>query len=397
MTEQEALGIFEIIKTQYDAMKEPKYKFIDNEIFRQQYEQVLSVSDYLKDNQDYKNLINGRAQIIKKISRAVIKNKKNDWRNVSERGMNKVIMPVTKKRDQPVSFPLQWVDEKSQETCFINNGYWGVKNFMVMDVLGYFLLLKKGNNLLPKEPLPIFSDLDSITRREKELDKPNYVVKYPPTMNEQDVDVFKSMKYYAHFTDDHFRKSTSTNMNSNDILNLLLDTSRVEFKIVYPVRLKTGKDQKNKYYYMNLFSRFFELGYIDKKSRIDGIIPSREYYVGFNTILGEIFAHNLLSKNYDWVEPRFYTLPYSAQILYRRFLIHNNYRRIPLNLETIAEKLNLKDKNTSNLVKTIEQSALLPLIEQGLIHSYEKEEGLQGLKFIIKRLKRSQPEVEILI
>ena len=336
MTEQEALGIFEIIKTQYDAMKEPKYKFIDNEIFRQQYEQVLSVSDYLKDNQDYKNLINGMAQIIKKISRAVIKNKKNDWRNVSERGMNKVIMPVTKKRDQPVSFPLQWVDEKSQETCFINNGYWGVKNFMVMDVLGYFLLLKKGNNLLPKEPLPIFSDLDSITRREKELDKPNYVVKYPPTMNEQDVDVFKSMKYYAHFTDDHFRKSTSTNMNSNDILNLLLDTSRVEFKIVYPVRLKTGKDQKNKYYYMNLFSRFFELGYIDKKSRIDGIIPSREYYVGFNTILGEIFAHNLLSKNYDWVEPRFYTLPYSAQILYRRFLIHNNYRRIPLNLETIA-------------------------------------------------------------
>ncbi len=395
MTQQEALEIFEIINTGYDALKEPKYKFIDNETFRQQYEQVLSVNDYLKDNQDYKNLVNGMAQVIKKITRAAIKNKKKDWRNVSERGMNKVIMPVTKKRDQPVSFPLQWVDEKSQETCFINNGYWGVKNFMVMDVLGYFLLLKKGNNLLPKEPLPIFSDLDSITRREKELDKPNYVVKYPPTMNEQDVDVFKSMKYYAHFTDDHFRKSTSTNMNSNDILNLLLETSRVEFKIVYPVRLKTGKDQKNKYYYMNLFSRFFELGYIDKKSRSDGIIPSREYYVGFNTILGEIFAHNLLSKNYDWVEPSFYTLPYSAQILYRRFLIHNNYRRIPLNLETIAEKLNLKDKNTSNLIKTIEQSALLPLIEQGLIHSYEKEEGLQGLKFIIKRSKRSQPEVEI--
>ena len=165
----------------------------------------------------------------------------------------------------------------------------------------------------------------------------------------------------------------------------------------YPVRLQAGEKPKNRNYYMNLFSRFFEFGYINKEPRSDGIIQSREYYVGFNTILGEVFAHNLLSKNYDWVEPSFYTLPYSAQILYRRFLIHNNYRKIPLNLETIAEKLNLKDKNVSNLIKTIEQSALMPLIEHGLIHSYEKEEGLHGLKFIIRRLKRSQPKVEILI
>jgi len=53
-------------------------------------------------------------------------------------------------------------------------------------------------------------------------------------MNEQDIDIFKSMKYYVHFTDGDFRKFTSTNMISNDILNLLLETSRVEFKIVYP-------------------------------------------------------------------------------------------------------------------------------------------------------------------
>jgi hypothetical protein len=378
MTQQEAVEIFESIKTAYDTLKEPKYKFINNEIFRYQYAQILSISVYLKDNQDYKNLVNGMAQIIKKINRTMINNEKNDWRNVSERGMNKVIMPVTKKRDQPVSFPLQWVDEKTNETCFINNGFWGVKNFMVMDVLGYFLLLKKGENLLPQE-----------------LDKPNYIIKYPPAMNEQDVDYFKKMKYYVHFTDDVFRKFTSSTMSSNDILNLLQETSRVEFKIVYPVRLQTGEKAKSKNYFMNLFSRFFEFGYIDKETRSDGIIQSREYYVGFNTILGEIFAHNLLSKNYDWVEPSFYTLPYSAQIFYRRFLIHNNYLRTQLNLETIAEKLNLTDKNTSNLIKTIEQSALKPLIEQGLIHSYEKEEGLHGLKFIIKRLKRNQLNYEI--
>lgn len=396
MTAQEAIEIFGNIKTEYNSLKEPKYKFINHENFIHQYEQILLINNYFKHNQDYKNLVNGMAQVIKKINRAFLNNEKKDWRNVSERGMNKVIRPVTRKKNQPDEIPLQWVDEKTQETCFINNGSWGPKNFMLMDVLGYLLLLRKGDDLLPVEPLPIFSDLDSITIREKELSNPPLIIRYPPTINEQDINIFKKMKYYVHFTDNDFRQFTSTNMCSNDIMNLLQNTCRVEFKIVYPVRLQDGKNAKNKIYCMNIFSRFFEFGYIDRE-RIDGVIKSREYYLGFNTILGEIFAHNLLSKNYDWVAPSFYTLPYSAQILYRRFLIHNNYQRTQLNLRTIVEKLNLRDKNTSNLIKTIEQSALQPLIEQGLIESYEKEEGLHGLKFIIKRLKRMQANEEVLI
>ena len=394
MTQQEAVEIFKLIKAEYDSLKEPKYKFINTETFRHQYEQVLSIRDYFKDNGDYRNLLNGMAQVIKKINRNAVNSQKKDWRNVSERGMNKVIKSVTPKSKQAVSFPLQWIDEKTKGTCFINNGFWGVKNFMVMDVLGYFLLLRTGQNILPKEPLPIFSDLDSITKREKELDTPNHVVTYQPSMSEQDIEHFLKMKYYVHFTDDDFRKFTSTNMSSSDILNLLLETSRVEFKLVYPVRLQDNEGPKQDLYFMNIYSRFFEFGNIDKKTRSDGIVQYREYYIAFNTILGELFAHNLLSRNYDWVEPSFYTLPYSAQILYRRFLIHTDFIKTQLNLETIAEKLNLNDKNTSNLIKTIEESAIKPLLAQGLIHSYEKEEGLHGLKFIIHRLKRDQPNTD---
>jgi hypothetical protein len=316
MTQQEAVEIFQFIKAEYDSLKEPKYKFINTETFRHQYEQVLSIRDYFKDNGDYRNLLNGMAQVIKKINRNAINSQKKDWRNVSERGMNKVIKSVTPKSKQAVSFPLQWIDEKTKGTCFINNGFWGVKNFMVMDVLGYFLLLRTGKNLLPKEPLPIFSDLDSITKREKELDTPNHVVKYQSSMSEQDIEHFLNMKYYVHFTDDDFRKFTSTNMSSSDILSLLLETSRVEFKLVYPVRLQDNEGPKQDLYFMNIYSRFFEFGNIDKKTRSDGIVQYREYYIAFNTILGELFAHNLLSRNYDWVEPSFYTLPYSAQILF---------------------------------------------------------------------------------
>jgi hypothetical protein len=77
----------------------------------------------------------------------------------------------------------------------------------------------------------------------------------------------------------------------------------------------------------------------------------------------------------------------------KKFLLHNDYVRTELNLETIAQKLNLSDKNITNLVATIEESALKPLKDQGLIDSYEKEEGLSGLKFIIKRLKKVKIEV----
>jgi len=153
MTHQEAVEIFKLIKAEYDSLKEPKYKFINTETFRHQYEQVLSIRDYFKDNGDYRNLLNGMAQVIKKINRNAVNSQKKDWRNVSERGMNKVIKSVTPKSKQAVSFPLQWIDEKTKGTCFINNGFWGVMNFMVMDVLGYFLLLRTGQNILPNRML----------------------------------------------------------------------------------------------------------------------------------------------------------------------------------------------------------------------------------------------------
>ena len=143
---------------------------------------------------------------------------------------------------------------------------------------------------------------------------------------------------------------------------------------------------------MNLFSRLFEFGYVDRDTRNDGIVQSRQYYISFNTTLGELFAHNLLFKSYDWLDNRFYSLPDNAQVFYRRFLVHNDYKSIPLKIETIVEGLNLHDKNITNLTGTIETNILKPLIDQGLIDSYEKDkEGLYGLKFTIKRSKKVNP------
>ena len=163
--------------------------------------------------------------------------------------------------------------------------------------------------------------------------------------------------------------------------------------MAFPVRLwEEGKKPKEKTYIMNVFSRPFELAYIDKNIRSDGIVMEREYQVIFNTILGELFAHNLKTGNYDWLDKNFYNLPNSAQVFYRRFILNNDFSKITVNLETAKERLGLDDKNMTNLIGTIEASVLEPLKDYGLIQSYEKEEGLQGIKYIINRTPRKKIE-----
>ena len=174
-------------------------------------------------------------------------------------------------------------------------------------------------------------------------------------------------------------------MHSKEIHDLLLETSRVEFKIAFPVRLKeTLHDRiEEKWYPMTIFSRPFEIGYKDNE-RKDGVVLSRTYFVLFNTILGELFVHNLLSKGYNWVGVGLYNLSPSAQFFYRHFLAHHNFKRIELNLETIARMMNFTDNNKTHLIASIEEHTLEPLKRNGLILSYEKVEGLhQDLKYVI--------------
>ena len=388
MTKEEIALTLNRIVHDYHALPEPKYRNASLDVLKRDYELLTEIKCSQQGNLFYDNIVNAIAQTISKMTP-----KNNDWRSVSERGINKAIPPVIKKKNHPIEFPFQWIDEKSGNTCYINNGYWGAKNYMLMDIVGYCLLLKEGNDRMPEVAAPIFNDMESIATRESAVswdDDP--APSSQLTMNDYDVQRIKNAKYHINFTDKDFRKHISRDMTSNEICNLLLETSRVEFKLVFPVRMRNSSKDKEHTYNMNFFSRMFEFGYIDKETRSNGIVQAREYYVLFNTVLGEMFAHNLLSQSYDWLDNRFYNLPLNAQVFYRRFLLHNDYKSIPLKIETIKERLNLDDTNITNLRNTIERNMLTPLIEQGLINSYEKEDGLYGLKFIIKRSKKGKAD-----
>lgn len=95
--------------------------------------------EYLKENSQYKSLISSMSQTIAKLRK-----KDTGWRNASERGINKAIPSVVKKGGIEISFPFECPSHKKNQTCSENNGYWNEKNYMVMDFVGYFSLLKEG-------------------------------------------------------------------------------------------------------------------------------------------------------------------------------------------------------------------------------------------------------------
>ncbi len=390
MTTAETIPILNKIIDDYNALREPKYRHADIDILKRNYQLLMEMKSCQKENHSYENIVNAIAQTINKMSP-----KSNDWITVSERGINKAIPPVVRKKNHVIEFPFEWTDDKSGVVCFIND-YWGAKNYMVTDIVGYYLLLKEGKDLLPKDAAPIFNDMNSIATRESTISKNNNALSTNNlSMNDVDIQRIQNTRYHITFTDKDFRKNTSQNMSSNEIYALLLETSRVEFKLVFPVRMWNGKKAKEQTYNMNFFSRLFEFGYVEKETRNDGVVQLREYYISFNTVLGEMFAHNLLSQSFDWLDNRFYNLPYNAQVFYRRFLLHNDYKSIQLKIETIKERLNLDDKNITNLRNTIERNILSPLVNQGLIDSYQKEkEGLYGLKYIVKRSGKKKVEEE---
>jgi hypothetical protein len=295
-----------------------------------------------------------------------------------------------RKPGKAIEYPFEGRDPVTGNICSISNGHWEARNYMVMDVLAYFFLLKEGKDRVPDQSSEIFTDIKSIRKRELEHEHDAVTGSSSgglKPLGATEIQSIMSSKNWVTFNDGDFRRFTGLRLRSNDILALLQATSRVEFKLVYPVRLKDEKgNNQDKLYAMNMFSRLFEFGYIDEVVRNgQESVYMRRYYVTFNTILGELFSHNLKAQNYDWVEREFYALPPSAQLFFRRCLVHNDSPVLEFNLDTISQRINLTDPHQANRITSILDSALEPLRANGMIESFEQREGLSGPKFIVYR------------
>jgi hypothetical protein len=355
------------------------------------YRQLLELKSEVYETELYQRLLGALSQILKRKKRLTVdKPNESQWLNASERGINKAIQPLVRKPGKAIEYPFEGRDPVTGNICSISNGHWEARNYMVMDVLAYFFLLKEGKDRVPEQSSEIFTDIESI--RKRELEHGHDAVTGSSSgglkpLGKTEIQSIMSSKNWVEFNDSDFRKFTGLKLRSNEIMALLQETSRVEFKLVYPVRLRDekGKNRENPYV-MNMFSRLFELGYIDEDVRNgQESVYMRRYYVTLNTILGELFAHNLKAQNYDWVGRELYALPPSAQLFFRKCLVHNDSPVLEFNLETISQRLNLINSHESNRITSIIENTLEPLKANGMIESFEQRNGLSGPKFIVYR------------
>jgi hypothetical protein len=383
MTSIEAAELFTEVLNGYSEIKEPKYRNADIAKLNDYLGSLHQLKEFLEGNREYNSLINGLSQAIKRIEKI---SNTDMYRITTERGINRAILPVINKPGHPIEYPFEWNYLNTNQTCIINKGCWDANNSMVMDAIGDMFLIKEGGDVFPKDACLLFEDVNSIWKRESAIARdacePNTVF---------DIEAVERQRYWIQFTDADFRKFTGKDFTSNHIKELLHETANVEFKLVFPVRMKNGRKFKDKIYQMNYFSRFYEFSYIDEDIRNDGIVKSRRYYIVFNTMLGELYIHNLLARNYDLIDKRLYMLPQNAQMLYKHFILNNNLDTISINLFTIKERLHLYDDNITNLTRTVESNILDPLKQYGYISSYEKDEGLKGMKYVIRVPDKCKP------
>lgn len=387
MTIQEAKALLSNIHIDYASIPYPKYLHANLDDLENQYQMLIAAKDQLKDDFTYVRLLNSVTQTLERMRRM---KERGIWINTSERGINKAIPPVIKKGNGESVLPFSWESEKSGELCSITKGYWGAKNYMVMDFVGYIFLLKAGGEKVPEEISPLFDGFDSIKKRELELD----------ANGNGELGELHKGRYTISFGDKHFRRFTNLKLSSSAIFDLLLETSRVEFKLSFPVRLIKGEGKngllsmEEKWYPMNVYSRLFEIACINTDVRKDGIVQKRQYRLYFNTILGELFVHNLLTKNYDWVNSDLYNLPPSSQVFYRHFLLHHDFTRLQLNVSRIVREMNFTDKNNSNIRRNLEINTLNPLVRMGLVLSYKKLAGLNEPKYELQLPGRKKCDKE---
>jgi hypothetical protein len=244
---------------------------------------------------------------------------------ITERGLNKALVPVRKMKGKQIQFPFTWIEQRTgkQFECSISN-HWGTSNFMLMDVLTSCYRTLNSDKIAKREPIITnFSTYEHVTPKPIELT-----------------------------TDDFRRLTGQQHLYRKEITRLILETSKVEFKILYPIlyleEITKGRNKGQQRVKQGFLP--FKKNHTIFTVKVDG-----ERYTGtFDTVLGNLFCHNIQLGGFNQLPDNFYELPKPAQLVYRKFLSHF-YKPHPVNLHInqITALLNLETKDEGMLKHNI--------------------------------------------
>ncbi len=349
----------------------PKHLSVDREVMERHLCFLTDSRDYLYDYALYDHVCSEIRRAINKLDKSEKEQNVSDedaWKNISEHGFNKVVRPVTI-RYAKTENKLCWQDKYGQQEMRFTSNFssW---HFAAIDVIAYLFLLQDGGKL-PSQAISIFENIQNLT------DHVN-------GNNAENTDHNLTVS----FSDKFFRKLSGFNYSSAQIKKLITETSSCEFKLSYPAMI-FGEGGKKKEYTANMknHSPLFTLS-IDDKMRADGNIANRLYTVDFNTTLGIMFIHNLMMKNYGFIDNRHYRLNPLAQIFFRKYILSNNSSILTIGMDKIIKSLNFTNQNKTIITDSIIKNILEPLKEKSVILEYSFKEGLLDDKKMIIRIPK---------
>ena len=141
---------------------------------------------------------------------------------ITERGLNKSLVPVRRMKGKNIQFPFTWTVEEDgkQFECSLSD-YWTTANFMATDVIANCYASLNSDKIQKKEP--VFTNFTVL----------EYVDPKP-----------------IQFTTEDFRRLTGQkNLYRKEITELVIETSKIELSIVYPILyfedIKKGRNKVN--------------------------------------------------------------------------------------------------------------------------------------------------------
>lgn len=345
MDNNEALVALNRIRERYNSIPAPKYKNAVFAVLQDVFDQLKNMKELLRDNTEYHKLISSMGIVLSRVQPC-----NSEWQNISERGANKAIRPATRFNSDHDG-KTEWHNKYGDQQAIIPHQSWSSRHFIVLDIVAYSYMLQLGNGNLPKKNLPLFNNAGDI--------------------------IMKNDDFSVVISDKQFRKFSSLKMKSKNICQLLQEVSSSKFKLNYPVRLPFYNNGKSGEYIFNMpgFSSFFSLEIANGRN-------SRDYKIKFDTLLGQLFIHNLQMRNTNYITVDKYHMPNNAQILYRRFILNNNYPQVSVNFSNIIQALGLTNNNTTTLINTIQETVIEPLMKYNIIASYKFDNGMTDKKFV---------------
>jgi len=301
----------------------------------------------------------------------------------AERNLNKFVFPIFSHKNRQIDrypYPAQHRLLK----FFLDQGEFGPKNLMVLDVLATYLIhvrynvrdeifefkhkiptqndgRVKNNSRAKMTP----KDIDFLKERLTLADSEGYLHReeFPPDSVLRYMDPEKQgMKKFLTIRgrDSFLRQQIPAlkSYSSNEIYKMIKDTSQTKVRMSYPVRYFDGKEYKNHPFdNYSCPSRFYSLANVEvTKTTSNNHVLEREYTISFDTLLGYFFVQNCVSCYTDLLPDKFYLLSDYSQLFYR-MLIRPYFKKakIPIGITEIRNRLVLKTRDVYMIRKVVKR------------------------------------------